>query len=177
MANQSEKSRSAEGRVVGKREDGEQVTHDDELSVYEAVVEIVKRDAHNTPKDEDAMLRKLQSWWSTYYQRPLKDPLLQTYTLEELLYEYHDKIERDKADKVRAEQKADKIDEERLQQNLDWAEQEELRELEEQRKKSEEDDTVSITKDDEKWMEEQLRKDKEKFGEDFGEDLDLNFEE
>ena len=123
------------------------------------------------------MLRKLQSWWSTYYQRPLKDPLLATYTLEELLYEYHDKIEREKADKLRLDEDTDKIEEERSKVNLDWAEQEEQRELEEARKKAEEDETIKVTEDDEKWMKEQLEKDKAQFGEDFGDDVELKFEE
>jgi len=37
----------------------------------------------------------LCSWWSRTYQRPLKDPILATYTFEELAYEFFDHKERD----------------------------------------------------------------------------------
>jgi hypothetical protein len=35
-----------------------------------------------------SLRRELEVWWCFQYNRPLKDPLLQQYTLEELAYEY-----------------------------------------------------------------------------------------
>jgi hypothetical protein len=36
----------------------------------------------------EEFVRFLQFWWCQKYNRPLKDPLLSTYTINELLYEY-----------------------------------------------------------------------------------------
>lgn len=36
----------------------------------------------------DAFTRFLQFWWCQKFNRPLKDPVLQSYTLDELCYEY-----------------------------------------------------------------------------------------
>ncbi len=96
---------------------------------------------------------------------------MESYTFEELMYEFQDRKERAKAEEKRAEAERDRIEEEKDKASLDWAEQEELRELAEFNKKKE------TTKSDEQWMKEQLEKDKETFGEDFGEDLSLNMTE
>ena len=95
--------------------------------------------------------------------------------MEELLFEYHDKDQRHLASITSSEEEADNIERDRLQSNLDWAEQEELKERkaeeEKIRKKKEQQEA------DEKWMQEQLIKEgKEKFGEDFGGDIEENFE-
>jgi hypothetical protein len=37
---------------------------------------------------EADLWRHLKIWWCIKYQRPFKDPLLETYTLDELVYEY-----------------------------------------------------------------------------------------
>lgn len=37
---------------------------------------------------EDTVRRFLESWWCFKYARPFKDPLLQEYTIDELIYEY-----------------------------------------------------------------------------------------
>lgn len=37
---------------------------------------------------EETLLRQLRVWYCTTYNRPFKDPLLFTYTIEELAYEY-----------------------------------------------------------------------------------------
>lgn len=103
----------------------------------------------------------LRSWWSKYYSRPLKDPMLDEYTTEELYYEYADKIEREKAADIHAEEERDRIEDDKQKEVLDWAEQEEAKELMELKKKQE----------DEAWMAEQLKKEKELHGEDFGEDV------
>jgi hypothetical protein len=107
----------------------------------------------------------LRSWWSKTYNRPLKDPLLNEYTILELLYEYHDKIERSRAVELSFEEEADKIEEGKLQETLDWVEEEERREREEAEAKAK-------AEADEKWMLEQLKKE---HGDDFGDDVDLDF--
>ena len=121
------------------------------------------------------MLLKLQSWWSNHYNLPIKDPILQNYTLEELLYEYHDKIERSRADRALEAELDEEADVSKLKENLDWAEEEERKELEELRKQQEQaEENIGITREDEEWMRKQAR---EEFGDDIDEDLDINFEE
>lgn len=136
------------------------------LSAIEAIEKIAAYDARHTTSDE-GMLLFLQSWWSRTYNRPLKDPLLQSYTLHELLYEFHDKQQRKLAAEVSFEEEADKIEEAKEQETLDWVEEEEKKEREaaaEAKRKQEE----------EKWMLEQLKKE---HGEDFGEDINLDLSE
>ena len=126
------------------------------------------------------MMLFLQSWWSKTYTRPLKDPILQSYTLEELLYEFYDRIERDKAREEQLEAEDVRIEVEKEQGDLDWAELEEKKELEAMKAspKKEEPAPVDPTKDPNnvKWMEEQLRLAKQQFGPSFGEDVDDNFD-
>ena len=130
---------------------------------------------------EEQLLLFLQSWWSRTYNRPLKDPLLLNYTLEELLYEFYDRIERSKAEEERLEQDDVKIEEEKDKENEDWAEKMEREELEAEMRKSGAESSQPLadpTKDPANiaWMEEQVRAGKEVFGETFGEDLEENFD-
>lgn len=37
---------------------------------------------------EDALFRALKIWWCVKFNRPLKDPMIASYTLDELVYEY-----------------------------------------------------------------------------------------
>ena len=133
-------------------------------SVIESINAIVKDVANANIDTERHFVLFLRSWWSKYYNRPLKDPMLDSYTVEELYYEFRDKIERENAEERRAEEERDRIEAEKEQESLDWAEQEEAKELAELKKKQE----------DEAWMKEQLKKEKKLRGEDFGEDLSLN---
>lgn len=82
----------------------------------------------------------------------------------------------------------DKIEVDTEKANLDWAEQEEKRELEELAKKkatpakepTKEEPTPVNPIDDpdnQKWMAEELAKAKAQYGDDFGENLIVNFEE
>lgn len=120
----------------------------------------------------------LKSWWSNTYNRPLKDPLLESYSLEELLYEFYDKIERQKAAEERATKDADKMEEAKEKEVLDWAEQEEKKEIEEMKAQAAKlaadptSDPANL-----KWMNEQLEKYKQEFGDSFGEDIDETFSE
>lgn|GEM_PF-4169905 len=98
-----------------------------------------------------------------------------SYTPEELLYEFFDRIERVKAQEEQANKANDKIEEDKEKAALDWAQKEELKELKQELKLAK----VDPTKDPAniKWMEEQLQKAKTQFGEDFGEDINENFED
>jgi hypothetical protein len=109
----------------------------------------------------------LKSWWSNTYNRPLKDPLLQEYNTYELLYEFHERKERELAKDFFLELESDKIEEEREQQTLDWIEEEERREREQ------EEAELKLKKDEE-WMLEQLKKE---HGDDFGDDINIDFSE
>lgn len=86
--------------------------------------------------------------------------------MQELLYEFYDKIERVKAAELTFEEEADKIEEAKEQETLDWIEEEERKEREEEERRQREAD--------EQWMLEQL---KAEHGDDFGEDIDLDFSE
>jgi hypothetical protein len=119
----------------------------------------------------------LKSWWSKEYNRPLKDPLLESYTLYDLLFEYHDKVSREKAIDLKLEQEADKIEQEEEEELFDWIEEEEQKEREllekaqeEKKRKSEE----KAQEEEEQWMLDQL---KNEYGEDFGGDIDQDFSE
>lgn len=120
----------------------------------------------------------LKSWWSNLYNRPLKDPLLESYTLEELLYEFYDKMERAKAAEERIVKDADKMEEAKEKEVLDWAEQEERKEMEEMKRQAAKA-AADPTKDPEniKWMNEQLEAYKKQHGDTFGEDIEETFGE
>lgn len=105
--------------------------------------------------------------------------------MEELLYEFYDKIERRKVQEERVDGDADKIEVAKEKADLDWAELEERRELEAEKAKQtaaslkKEEPPLDPTKDPAniKWMEEQLAKAKVVHGDTFGEDIDVSFEE
>jgi len=157
----------------------------DSRSDTSIIDQIHKLAAYNARADLDTdekLLLFLQSWWSRTYNRPLKDPILLSYTLEELLYEFYDRIERSKAEDERIEQDSVKIEEDKSKSDEDWAEKMEREEREAalrgEAKKSEEPlkdptkDPVNIA-----WMEEQIQKGKEEYGESFGENIDEGFSE
>lgn len=100
-----------------------------------------------------------------------------SYTLEELLYEFYDRIERQKAQDEALEQEDVKIEERKDQEAEDWAEKMEREEREaELRAEAAKMQAAKSdpTKDPENiaWMEEQMRVGKEVHGETFGEDID-----
>src|ERR1700686_1993722 len=95
--------------------EGDEDPGDSRLSSNPNTIECVKAiaayNARASLDTEYQMTLFLKSWWSNTYNRPLKDPLLESYTLEELVYEFYDKIERQKAGEERSTQEADKIEE------------------------------------------------------------------
>jgi hypothetical protein len=157
-------------------------------STIEIIKNIAAKNARADLSDEHQLLLFLQSWWSMTYNRPLKDPILASYTLEELLYEFFDRIERDKARREQVDEEADRIEEMKEKEVLDWIQEEEKKELQGESSDGENSDAESASdtdleqydpaKDPEnvKWMEEHLARGKQIYGEDFGEDIDHNFE-
>jgi len=95
---------------------------------------------------------------------------LQEYNIYELFYEYHNKKERVLAADEGVEYIADKIEAEEEKETLDWIEEEERKEKEaaEVAAKAEESELEA----DDEWMVQQL---KDEHGDDFGDDLNLDF--
>jgi hypothetical protein len=163
-----------------KEKDSENSRSD--ISIVDAIKKLAAHNARADLDTDEQLLLFLQSWWSRTYNRPLKDPILMSYTIEELLYEFYDRVERTKAEQERLEQDSVKIEEDKDKAAEDWAEQMERQEreaeLRDQAGKSEQP-IKDPTKDPANiaWMEEQIQKGKEEFGESFGEDIDEGFEE
>lgn len=153
-----------------------------EPTIVDSIKKIAAHNARADLNTEEQLLLFLQSWWSRTYNRPLKDPLLQTYSLEELIYEFYDRIERTKVDQERFEQDDVKIEVEKEKADLDWAERMEREERENEMRAEAAKNNKPIpdpTKDPAniKWMEEQMAAAKAKFGDSFGEDVELDFNE
>lgn len=156
-----------------------------ELTVIEAIHKIARDNAFSDLDNEKQLTLFLKSWWSRTYNRPLKDPLLETYTVEELLYEFYDRQERELAADSHVDQDADRIETKKVQENLDWAEEEERKELEALRLKQAGEaapaEPINPLEDpsNKEWMQKQIEQDlelaKETFGSDFGEDIDEDF--
>jgi hypothetical protein len=159
-----------------KEKDSEDGTN---LSLVESIRLRAARNARSPLDTEEQLLLFLQSWWSRTYNRPLKDPILLSYTLEELLYEFYDKSERIKAQEEQANQENDKIEESKEKEALDWAEKMEREEMEAEMRKeaeSQQAENPALHPENVAWMEEQLEKGRELYGESFGQDIDETFE-
>ena len=94
--------------------------------------------------------------------------MLQEYTLEELYYEYRDRVERDAAAEEATEEAADTIDQKKLDETLDWAQKEEEAELATLAEKAKQ-------ASDSDWMTKHLQEAKQEFGDDFGDDIAEDF--
>jgi hypothetical protein len=147
------------------------------LSTIDAVRAIAAHNARAEVSNEKQLLLYLQSWWSRTYNRPLKDPLLLSYTIEELLYEFFDRIERKAAEEEIIKREEDRIEEDKEKAALDWAEEEERKELEGLKAEGVKTsvDAASDPKNVE-WMKRKLEEAKQIYGEEFGEDVKLDFE-
>lgn len=176
----SKSSRREESRSKAPRAEDSGVALD---SVAEQIRAVAAYNARAPLNSDKQLTLFLQSWWSKTYNRPLKDPLLLSYSLEELLYEFYDRIERQLAEDERLEQEDDKIEEGKEKAVLDWAEEEERKEAEKeaakaaQQTKEEPPQNPASDPENVKWMEEQLKSAKQEHGESFGEDLELQFED
>lgn len=162
-------------QVEGKNQEAPG-TESREPTTVECIRAIAAYNARASLTTERQMVLFLKSWWSNLYNRPLKDPLLESYTLEELLYEFYDKMERQKADSERVIKEADKMEEVKEKEVLDWAEEEERKELAELQKAASNSNPAQDP-ENVKWMNEQLEKYKEVYGDSFGEDIDESFNE
>lgn len=111
----------------------------------------------------------LRSWWSKTYNRPLKDPLLNSYNVYELLYEFFDKHEREKQRERRLEEETDKIEDDKRQKALDWADEQERAEME---SAANNNNSQQRTDDQEEWMVQELKK---QYGDNFGDDVNIDF--
>ena len=170
----------------GSQREGREVAASS-YTIGDAIKDLAAYNARAGLDDEYQLLLFLQSWWSKTYNRPLKDPILATYTLEELLYEFYDRIERQKAYEEQVDRENDTIESKKEQEALNWAEEEEKREREEEEARLREaasveqgeEDQYDPTQDPENidWMEKQIMESKSVYGESFGEDIEDNFEE
>lgn len=115
----------------------------------------------------------------------MKDPLLASYTMEELMYEYLDHTTRNEAAEEAQEQKQEETESAKYDEALRWAEEEEAKDKariaagkppETTKEKTEPSNPINgLTPEDVKWMEEQLLKEKAVLGDDFGEDFSGEF--
>jgi hypothetical protein len=163
-------------------EAGEPSTPTSGLELADSIRKIAAQNARASLNTDEKLLLFMQSWWSKVYNRPLKDPLLLSYTLEELLYEFYDKLERRLAEDERDHKDETITEEAKEKEILDWIEEEERREAQAINTPKVESNGKSVadpTKDpaNVKWMEEQIKLAKTHLGDDFGEDLELNFDE
>lgn len=162
-----------EGEGIGESLEG--------LDLADSIRKICAHNSRASLTEENQLLLFLQSWWSRLYNRPLKDPLLKEYSLEDLLYEFYDRIEREAAEEERVKGSEVREEEAKEREVLDWAAEEERKEAEANARDgaAATDKPVDPTKepDNIRWMEEQIRKAKAELGDDFGNDLELNFDE
>jgi hypothetical protein len=165
MANGTSKSCQTDGRIG-------QIIENEE-STFALIDKITARVSKEPLDTEAAQLRWLQFWWCKHYNRPFKDPLLLSYTLEELYYEFRLYIEKDKANEERSAENNDKIEQAKVDDALSWAEQEEAKEQAADGKQPE----PGKSPEDVAWMEEQMRLARQEHGDDFGEDISEVFDD
>lgn len=95
---------------------------DASLELYESVKKLAETGLRNKERlNYDELLFSLRRWWCQYYKRPYKDPLLDSYTIEELMFEYFDITESNKDPEA-------KVSEEVESEDRDWAAEEDERE-------------------------------------------------
>lgn len=184
--------RSERRDYLTRRRQKSRISNENDSSIFEQIRQVARRDARLELGEKKVRLF-LTNWWCTHYKRPFKDELLQKYTLEELLYEYYfiQEVEQYREEIVKAE--ADRIEEEKYEEDLAWADEMEREEVaakadssknstetsKPDTQKPQEQEAYDPLKDPKQvaWMEEQIKQSKLVFGEDFGEDLKLDFED
>lgn len=106
-------------------------------------------------KVDDAFLW-YATWWSEKYNRPLKDPLLQSYSIEELIYEYcvfsaKEKLINDiKKEKEEQEELASRKEADEFAKQFGFDEED--NEESEDNNSNNPSDSNNISKEDEEWM-------------------------
>jgi len=104
---------------------GDSSSDDASLDLIEAIKQLaLSWHTGKTRLTYEEMLFSLKRWWCHHYERPYKDPLLDSYTFEELIFEYYD-IEGPEKEGLANKEKM--IDDDR-----DWAAEEEAKELAEE---------------------------------------------
>jgi hypothetical protein len=148
--------------------------------LFDQIQAIAYNDARNKDSEQYSYLY-LITWFCNKYNKPRKDPILLSYSIEELAYEFFIDSEIRKADKEKEELEHDKIEEAKQNEAESWADkmEREEREAEEAKKLAKEnlptpEEPIAEIPDD-AWMELELNKLKQTHGEDFGEDLNLQF--
>jgi len=155
------------------RDDGEEI---DSSSIVSLIKKLVRKHIQEGIQDLSSLSRFLKIWWCKYYSRPFKDPLLETYSLEELLYEYFYFIEEKQWQIEKEQLEGDKIEEDKRKDGLKWAEEmEKMEQLENDKIQQNKIENTNITDKDKQWMEEYIKKNKEQQGETFGEDIEEVF--
>jgi hypothetical protein len=155
-------------------------------TTFEQINSIARRDARLEIGEKKNRLF-LTNWWCRQYNRPLKDPLLNQYSIEELAYEYFLAGEVTAYKQELIDQENDRIEEDKIQVDHDWADEMEAEDAAREEaeakakvdKEKAEEEAYDPLKDPEqvKWMEEEIEKSKTVFGEDFGEDVGVEFED
>lgn len=89
---------------------------------WESIQKLAEAHALEDPASSaNALTRFLKFWWVQKYSRPLKDPVLESYTLDELCYEFLRHFYADPANdpvKAREEQKKKSEEDSWIQQQL-----------------------------------------------------------
>ena len=131
-----------------------------DLDEYSSTHLLAFRDA----RAPSGRLIQLMAWWCRKYNRPFKDPLLQTYTIDELSYEYFLDMEIQRAAEENVQLEADKIEEAKQKNAEAWADE------------MEEEDEEGVSGEAAEWMAKELEKSKTLLGDNnFGENLDIEF--
>ena len=114
------------------------------LDLLDNIKRLVDLERDKSRLSGDEFLFFLKRWWCSYYKRPYKDPLLDSYTFEELYFEYCDVNYQNAKDAKETTSKT-----EIPQEEWDWAAEEEAKELaEKQVSKEIEEDKVAIGEGD-----------------------------
>lgn len=135
--------------------------------MFEQIQELARSDSRLDGGEKHNRLF-LSQWWSQKYNRPLKDPLLLSYTLEELAYEYYLFQETQLTIQDKLETESDKIEEAKDQEAQEWADK-----MEAEDESAPPDPTLDPANAE--WMQQEIEKNKVELGEDFGDDLSIGF--
>lgn len=123
------------------------------LDLISSIKQFVDSEREKTSLNYDEYLFFLKRWWCNYYKRPYKDPLLDTYTFEELYFEYCD------VNYINNKENTENANTDEIPQDeWDWAAEEEAKEQAEMQSQEDhkpitEDDTIdeSVGLPDEEW--------------------------
>jgi hypothetical protein len=116
-------------------------------------------------------------WWCKKYNKPLKDPILMQYSVEELLYEMMSHRHYDNDLNRQRQEEADRIEIEKYDEDVEWAEEMERLEAEKLKQDTKPPTSPAEAPHNQEWMQQIIEEEKKKFGDDFGEDISFNMDE